>query len=102
MKPIIVDDETFTNKAAFVDFAGPILAQAKQINNQKDILRALRHGSHFGKDFTMIVKAAYKGGGDDVKALKELALKHGAKLKEIDACKLPRVASANSVTFTKN
>jgi hypothetical protein len=102
MKPIIVDDQTFTKKADFIDFAGPILAQAKQINNQKDILRAFRHGNHFGKDFTMIVKAAYKGGGVDVEALKELALKHGAKLKEIDACKSPRVASASAVSFVKN
>jgi hypothetical protein len=102
MKTIIVGDKTFTNKAAFVDFAGPIMAQAKQINNQKDILRALRHGSHFGEDFTMVIKAAYKGGGDDVEALKELALMHGATLQDVEACKLPRRRSANAVSFVKN
>ena len=102
MKPIIVDDKTFTSKAAFVDFAGPILAQAKQINNQKDLLRALGNGSHFGKAFTMVIKAAYKGGGNDVEALKQLALKHGATFEEIDACKSPRVASASAVSFVKN
>tara|TARA_R100001163_G_scaffold39431_1_gene30011 strand:+ start:290 stop:598 length:309 start_codon:yes stop_codon:yes gene_type:complete len=102
MKAIIVNDQKFTNKVAFIDYAGDIKAKAKQIDKQKDILRAFRHGNHFGKDFTMIVKAAYKGGGVDVEALKELALKHGAKLKDIEACKLPRVSSANSVTFTKN
>ena len=102
MKAIIVKDQKFTNKVAFIDYAGDIMAQAKQIDKQKDILRDFVEGNHFGKEFTMTIKSAYKGGGANVDALKELAREKGATEEEIKACVKPRVPCANSVTFTKN
>ncbi len=102
MKTIIIGDQKFTSKATFIDFAGPILATAKEINNQKGVLRELGKGNHFGKDFTMSIKSAYKGGGVDVDKLKQLALDHGATLEEIEACKTPRVECASAVSFAKN
>ena len=102
MKTIIIGDQKFTNKAAFIDFAGPILATAKEIDNQKSLLRGLGTGNHFGKDFTMSIQSASKGGGADSKALKALALKHGATLEEIEECIVPRSPSAHKVSFAKN
>tara|TARA_R110001583_G_scaffold190045_1_gene353951 strand:+ start:94 stop:456 length:363 start_codon:yes stop_codon:yes gene_type:complete len=102
MKPITVGDQKFTNKATYIDFAGPILAKASEINKQKDVLREIGLGNHFGKDFTLSIESASKGGGADVKALKDLALKHGATIAEIDACIVPKSPSAHKVSFTKN
>ena len=102
MKTIIIGDQKFTSKEKFIDYAGPILATAKEINNQKGALRELGNGNHFGKDFTMTIKAAHKGGGVDVDKLKQLALDHGATLEEIEACKTPRVECASAVSFAKN
>jgi len=102
MKTIKIGDQKFTNKAIFIDFAGPILAQATEINNQKNLLREIGLGNHFGKDFTLSIKSATKGGGADVEALKELALKHGATIAEVDACIVPKTPSAHKVSFTKN
>lgn len=102
MKTIKIGDQKFTNKAIFIDFAGPILAQATEINKQKGLLRELGIGNHFGKDFTLSIKSATKGGGADVEALKELALKHGATPEEIEECIVPKSPSAHKVSFTKN
>lgn len=102
MKTIIIGDQKFTSKATFIDFAGPILATAKEINNQKDALRELGNGNHFGKDFTLTVKAAHKGGGVDVAKLKQLAIDLGATLEQIEDCKTPRVECASAVSFARN
>ena len=102
MKTIIIGDQKFTNRVTFIDFAGPILAQATEINNQKDLLRGLGVGNHFGRDFTLSIKSASKGGGADSKALEALALKHGATPEEIAECIVPKSPSAHKVKFTKN
>ena len=102
MKTIIIGDQKFTNRVTFIDFAGPILATAKEIDNQKNVLREIGPGNYFGKDFTMSIKSASKGGGADSKALKALAKKHGATPEEIAECIMPKSPSAHKVKFTKN